>query len=167
MPTADRAARRTVHRHRRCWSIGVALILLGAVRRRSGAGTVLGLLAVGAILLFIAVALLSPRLVPPIATAVGYPIERLRGVAGPACPRERLRNPSRTAVTAAALMIGLALVTFVSVLAAGVKASIDDTISKDLKAQFVVQNKDGFSPIPAETGERAVKGVPACRRSPR
>ena len=48
--------------------------------------------------------------------------------------RTRMRNPSRTAVTAAALMIGLALVTFVSILAAGVKASIDDTIGNDMQA---------------------------------
>ena len=66
-------------------------------------------------------------------------------------------------MTAAALMIGLALVTFVSVLAAGVKASIDDTISNDMKAQFVVQNKDGFSPISPETGD-AIKRVPGVRR---
>ena len=112
--------------------------------------------------LFIAVALLSPRLVPPIAAAVGYPLERLRGVAGRLARENALRNPSRTAVTAAALMIGLALVTFVSILAAGVKASIDDTVSKDMKAQIVVLNKDGFSPISPETGD-ALKRVPGVR----
>ena len=74
-------------------------------------------------------------------------MERFRGVAGRLARENALRNPSRTAVTAAALMIGLALVTFVSILAAGVKASIDDTISNDMKAQIVVLNQDGFSPI--------------------
>ena len=96
---------------------------------------------------------------PPIASAVGYPLERLRGVAGRLARENALRNPGRTAVTAAALMIGLALVTFVSILAAGVKSSIDDTIKDDMKAQFVVQNKDGFSPISPETGD-AMKRVP-------
>jgi len=64
-------------------------------------------------------------------------------------------------VTAAALMIGLALVTFVSILAAGVKASVDDTISADMKAQFVVQNEDGYSPISPQTGAamKRVRGV--------
>ena len=125
-------------------------------------GATLALLGLGAILLFIAIALLSPRLVPPIAGAVGYPLERLRGVAGRLARENALRNPSRTAVTAAALMIGLALVTFVSVLAAGAKASIDDTVSKDMKAQFVVQNKDGFNPISPETGQ-AMKRVPGVQ----
>ena len=73
-----------------------------------------------------------------------------------------MRNPSRTAVTAAALMIGLALVTFVSILAAGVKSSIDDTVENRQKAQLVVLNKDGqFTPISPEsaTAIRRVPGV--------
>ena len=89
-------------------------------------------------------------------------MERLRGVAGRLARENALRNPSRTAVTAAALMIGLALVTFVSILAAGVKASIDDTISNDMKAQIVVQNQDGFSPISPQTGD-ALKKVPGVQ----
>jgi putative ABC transport system permease protein len=138
--------------------IGAALILLGLFGGGSGSQPLL-LLGLGAILLFIAIALLSPRLVPPIASAVGYPMERFRGVAGRLARENALRNPSRTAVTAAALMIGLALVTFVSILAAGVKSSIDDTISNDMKAQIVVLNQDGFSPISPQTGD-ALKKVP-------
>ena len=141
--------------------LGAVLILLGLFGGGDAEQGLL-LLGFGAILLFIAVALLSPRLVPPIASAVGYPLERLRGVAGRLARENALRNPSRTAVTAAALMIGLALVTFVSILAAGVKSSIDDTISQDMKAQFVVQNEDGFSPISPETGD-AMKQVPGVQ----
>src|SRR5687767_9705161 len=140
--------------------IGAAAVLIGLFGG-GPAGQALGLLGIGAILVFIAVALLSPRLVPPIAAAVGYPLERLRGVAGRLARENALRNPGRTAVTAAALMIGLALVTFVAILADGVKASIDDTVSKDMRAQIVVLNKDGFSPISPQTGEamRRVPGV--------
>jgi putative ABC transport system permease protein len=134
--------------------LGAALILVTLF-----GGGALPLLGLGAVLLFIAIALLSPRLVPPVAGAVGAPLERLRGVAGRLARENALRNPSRTAVTAAALMIGLALVTFVAILADGVKASIDDTISEDMKAQFVVQNEDGFSPISPKTGD-AMKRVP-------
>ena len=138
-----------------------ALLLLGAalIMLTLFGGGALPLLGLGAILLFIAIALLSPRLVPPVAGAVGAPMERLRGVAGRLARENALRNPSRTAITAAALMIGLALVTFVAILADGVKASIDDTVSKDMKAEFVVQNKDGFLPISANTGD-AMKQVP-------
>ena len=140
---------------------GAAAILFGLFGG-APAEQALSMLGLGAIAFFIAVALLSPRLVPPIASAVGYPLERLRGVAGRLARENALRNPSRTAVTAAALMIGLALVTFVSILAAGVKASIDDTITDDMKAEIVVINKDGFSPISPETGE-ALKEVPGVQ----
>ena len=118
------------------------------------------MLGVGAIALFIAVALLSPRLVPVIAGAVGRPLERLRGVAGRLARENAMRNPSRTAVTAAALMIGLALVTFVSILASGVKASIDDTVENRMRAELVVLNTDGqFTPISPESAD-AIRRVP-------
>ena len=139
--------------------LGGAAAVIAGLFGGGPAEQALSLLGIGAIAVFIAVALLSPRLVPPIAAAVGTPLERLRGVAGRLARENALRNPSRTAVTAAALMIGLALVTFVAILADGVKASIDDTISKDMKAQFVVQNKDGFSNISPKTGA-AMKQVP-------
>ncbi len=90
-----------------------------AVRRERRHAASSGLMALGAIAIFIGVALLSNRLVPPIASAIGWPLERLRGVTGRLARENAVRNPSRTAVTAAALMIGLALVTFVTVLAGG------------------------------------------------
>ena len=67
-------------------------------------------------------ALLSPRLVPPLASLVGLPLERTRGVAGRLARENSVRNPGRTAATAAALMIGLALVSFVAIFAAGIRA---------------------------------------------
>lgn len=137
---------------------GVLLLALGLFVA-SGAGSVLGLMAVGAIAVFIGVALLSNRLVPPIASVVGWPIEKLRGLTGRLARENAERNPSRTAVTAAALMIGLALVTFVTVLAAGLRASINDTVDKNFAGDLVLTNKDGFSPIPSEAG-RAVTRVP-------
>ena len=137
-----------------------AVAILFALFGGAPAGQALSILGLGAIALFIAIALLSPRLVPLIAGAVGYPLERLRGVAGRLARENAMRNPSRTAVTAAALMIGLALVTFVSILAAGVKSSIDDTVQNRQKAQLVVLNNDGqFTPISDES-------VPAIRRVP-
>ena len=137
-----------------------ALAILFSLFGGAPASQALSLLGLGAIALFIAVALLSPRLVPLIAGAVGYPLERLRGVAGRLARENAMRNPSRTAVTAAALMIGLALVTFVSILAAGVKASIDDTVENRMKAELVVLNKDGqFTPISPESAT-AIQRVP-------
>ncbi len=69
----------------------------------------------GTLALFIGTAIVSSRLVRPIAALVGWPIARLGGAAGGLARENAVRNPARTASTAAALMIGLALVTFVSV----------------------------------------------------
>jgi putative ABC transport system permease protein len=152
-----------VGRHRT--GIAVVLTLLGLVLLvlglffASGAGAVLGLMALGTIAVFIGVALVSNRLVPPIASAIGWPLEKFRGLAGRLARENAERNPSRTAVTAAALMIGLAIVTFVTVLGAGLRASINDTVDKSFAGDLVLTNKDGFSPIPADAG-RAVAQVP-------
>jgi putative ABC transport system permease protein len=140
--------------------VGGFAAILFALFGGAPAAQALSLLGLGAIAFFIAVALLSPRLVPLIAGAVGYPLERLRGVAGRLARENAMRNPSRTAVTAAALMIGLALVTFVAILAAGVKSSINDTVDTRMKAELVVLNNDGqFTAIPHGSA-RAVARVP-------
>ena len=72
-----------------------------------------------------------------------------------------MRKPGRTATTAAALMIGLALVVFVTIFAAGLKTSVANTIDESFRGEIVLQNSDGFSPIPREAVERAreVDGV--------
>ena len=63
--------------------------------------------------------MISSRLVRPIAALVGWPVARLGRAAGGLARQNAVRNPARTAATAAALMVGLALVTFVSVLGTG------------------------------------------------
>ena len=55
----------------------------------------------------------APKLVPPLARVLGWPATRIAGAAGALARRNAARNPARTASTAAALMIGLALVTLV------------------------------------------------------
>ena len=72
------------------------------------------------------------------------------------------RNPGRTAATAAALMIGLALVSFVTVFAAGLKASIGNAIDSNFQGQLVIQNSNGFDPIPAAAAKAAAK-VPGVK----
>jgi ABC-type antimicrobial peptide transport system permease subunit len=63
------------------------------------------------------------------------------------------RNPGRTASTAAALMIGIALVTFVAVLASGMKSSNTDAIKQQVKAEYVLTAQDGFSPFVTSAGD--------------
>ncbi len=137
---------------------GVALMVLGVFDAIDPAVTWVG---VGAAATLLGVALLSPQLVKPLASAFGAPLERLRGIPGRLARENAVRNPARTASTAAALMIGLALVSFVTVFAAGIKGSIDDAIDKTITGQLIVSNDDGFSDIPVSTVDTvsAVDGV--------
>lgn len=138
--------------------LGVALLILGLV----GSGGI-ALVGAGAAVVFIGVAMLSPYVVRPLAGLIGGVMERLRGVTGRLARENATRNPGRTASTAAALMIGLALVTFVSIFAAGVKASVDDAVKKGFTGAFVIRNTDGFSPIGPQVARdiRTVAGVGA------
>ena len=63
------------------------------------------------------------------------------------------RNPGRTAATAAALMIGIALVTFISVLAYGLRVSNSDAIERQIQSDLIVTSQDGYSEFPAAVGD--------------
>jgi putative ABC transport system permease protein len=145
-------------------AIGVALMLLGLFETLSpGEAWVGG----GAACMFLGVASLSPRLVRPLASLVGKPLERVRGISGRLARENSVRNPGRTATTAAALMIGLALVSFVTVFAAGLRGSIDDAIDQTLVGDLTLSNTDGFSDIPARSAGAVgeVEGVAAASPS--
>jgi putative ABC transport system permease protein len=139
---------------------GLAMVLIGLFGN-AGAGLAAGLMGAGVVVVVIAVSLFSPRLVPPLATFAGWPLERLRRLIGRLARENAQRNPSRTAVTAAALMIGVALVAFVIVFAAGLKSSVAQVVDENFAGGLVVQNSDGFSPIPngTATAARKVPGV--------
>ncbi len=141
---------------------GLVMVLVGLFGS-GGAGTRAGLMGAGAAVIVLAVSLFSPRLVPPLAAVAGWPLERIRRLTGRLARENSQRNPSRTAVTAAALMIGLALVTFVTVFAAGLKSSVAQVIDENFEGGLVIQNTDGFSPIPAGAAFAARK-VPGVSR---
>src|SRR4051812_42692471 len=118
---------------------GLGLMALGLFGTGK-ASAALSLMGLGAVATFLGVALLSPRLVGPIASFVGRPFEALRGITGRIARENTVRFPGRTAVTAGALMVGVALVTFASVFAAGAKTTIRDAVTNGSKAQAVVQS---------------------------
>jgi putative ABC transport system permease protein len=139
---------------------GLAMVL-GGLFSDGDVGSRAGLMGGGALVIVIAISLFSPRLVPPLATVAGWPLERLRRLTGRLARENAQRNPSRTAVTAAALMIGLALVAFVTVFAAGLKSTVATVVDENFAGGLVIQNTDGFSPIPNGTAiaARKVPGV--------
>src|SRR5262245_32353340 len=140
---------------------GLALVLFGLFGNQKTGDAAL-MLGGGAALVLFGVSLYSPRLVRPLAGAIGAPLERLRGLTGRLARENSQRNPSRTAATAAALMIGLALVSFVTVFAAGLKASIADAIDNSFQGELEIQNTNGYDPIPTAIAT-AVRGVPGVQ----
>jgi putative ABC transport system permease protein len=125
----------------------VALMLVGLFV--GGLSTTLRLLAIGigAAALFLSVALLAKTLVPPLASALGWPASRFAGASGQLARGNAMRNPARTAAAASALMIGLALVTLVSVLAAGLKTRFESAVNSVFHADYALTATDNFSPI--------------------
>ena len=139
---------------------GLALVLAGLFGGASG-GSAAGLMGAGAVAVLLGVSLFSPRLVRPLASIAGRPLQLMRRLIGRLARENTQRNPARTAVTAAALMIGLAVVAFVTVFAAGIKSSIATAVDESFQGELVLQNSDGFSPIsPRAAGAaRQVPGV--------
>ncbi len=142
-------------------TIGLAIALMLVGLFVSGLSTGLRLLGVGigAAALFLGIAMLAPRLVPPLARVLGWPATRIGGAAGRLARGNATRNPARTASTAAALMIGLALVTLVGVLAAGLRTRFGDSVNQLFKANYAITATNNFSPISIGS-ERAVAHLP-------
>jgi len=142
-------------------AIGIALVVAGV----AGGGSIEGRAArigVGGLVVVIAVSLFSPTLVRPLADLTGRPLELLRRLTGRLARENSKRNPGRTAVTAAALMIALALVTFITVFSAGLKSTVAKVIDENFAGGLVIENSDGFSPIPAAAAVAAAK-VPGVK----
>ncbi len=116
-------------------------------------------MGLGALLIFLGVSLLSVRFIRPMAWTLGWPATRIGGTPGFLARDNARRNPQRTASTAAALMIGLALVTLVAVLAAGITSSFRGAVDKIWhNADYAITAQNNFSPIPvsaANAAERA------------
>ena len=139
-------------------ALAVLALAYGTLAGDIAIGDRFALLGVGVLALFIGVAMLSSRLVRPIVRLVGIPARRLGGAAGTIAERNAQRNPGRTAATAAALMIGIALVTFISVLANGLRVSNSDAIERQIQSDLIVTSQDGYDEFPAAVGD-AMAGV--------
>jgi len=114
-------------------------------------------MGLGTLLVFLGVALFSSRLVRPLAHVLGWPATRVGGAAGLLARDNARRNPQRTASTAAALMIGLALVTLVATLASGIIASFKGSVNDLFTGDYAITAQNNFSPIPIDAAEAAAK----------
>ncbi|MFI1411910.1 ABC transporter permease [Streptomyces sp. NPDC020707] len=123
-----------------------ALVGCSTATDTSSAASLLGL---GVVLTLIATVIAGPLLVRPVIRVLGGFFPAVFGSVGRMSQRNALRNPRRTGATAAALMVGLALVGGMSVASASMTKSFDEQIDKTLGADFVVQNAN-FMPFPQE-----------------
>jgi putative ABC transport system permease protein len=134
-------------------TVGIAVTLVSALLPARRAATVPPVAAMtevaaplGSLTVFIGVSVLAPVFAIPIAKVLGRP---LPGITGDLARENTIRQPRRTASTAAALMIGVALVSFVSIFAASIKATVSDTLQGAFPADLAFQSTNfsvGVSP---------------------
>ena len=136
-------------------ALGFGLLILGLFSH--GTSTVLILLILGTLLVFIGVAMLSAPFIPALSGILGWPATKIGGAAGTLARDNARRNPQRTASTAAALMIGLALVTLVATLAAGITQTFRGAVNDIFVADYAITAQNNYSPIPTSVGVRAAK----------
>jgi putative ABC transport system permease protein len=137
-------------------AVGVTLSLAGAV----GVGSIgqsMILVGVGGLALFLGVIMIAGRLVRPLARFVGGPARRFGGPAGRLASGNATRNTTRTATTAAALMIGLALVTLCATVFSGFGAATRSADEDAVSADYVITSKSGFDTIPASVGSAVAR----------
>ncbi len=123
--------------------IGVALLVVGLFL--SVENPVI-YVAAGAAIAFIGVSVLAPLAAKPLADVIGWPLPRLFGISGTLAKENTKRKPRRTASTASALMVGVALVAFFSVFGSSTKASINETIFDLFPADLTFQSTSQTDP---------------------
>ena len=146
---------------RRRGLIGLAVTALGVSATLAGlyGDAALGIFALGLLTALVGVMILMPLLVRPLAWLISAPL-RLRGLPGELAKQNAMRNPRRTASTAAALMIGLTLVVSMSVFASSLKASFGDVVSEQTNADLFVTASSAQGPGFSPTALPAVQAVP-------
>jgi putative ABC transport system permease protein len=137
--------------------LGFASLLYGLFGSGLGTTKVLLFMGLGTLLIFCGVALLAARFARPLAWALGWPASRFGGAAGALARDNARRNPQRTASTASALMIGLALVTLVAVIAAGITKSFRGAVNDLWISGYAITAQNNFDPIPIAAGNAAAR----------
>ena len=139
--------------------IGGAVFAVGVLVLAVGLFASAGILAVGigAGLTFVGVAMLAPFVTGPMARAIGGLLAST-GVSGRLSQENAARNPRRTAATASALMVGVALVAAIATLAQSATVSFNGLFDRAIKANYVL-TASGFAFL-SPSVETSVRGVP-------
>ena len=118
---------------------GTALALVGVILLALGlAKPAIALVGIGAVCIFLGAAILAPAIARPLSSVIGRPLARLLGEPGKLGRENSMRSPRRTAQTAAALMVGLALVAAMSVFGASLSRSATSSVDQAVNADLIV-----------------------------
>jgi putative ABC transport system permease protein len=134
--------------------VGAALFLLGLFTAVGGTTGLIAFGGGGALLLFLGVSSLSATIATPVTKMIGWPVEKIFKTPGALARQNVARAPRRTSSSAAALMIGVALVSAAAVFASSLRATFVDTLENAITADYVITDQTGFqgiSPVVAES----------------
>lgn len=127
---------------------GVAVLGWGLFAHSGNRVTEVG---IGAVAVFVGAAILGPFTARPVSRLLGAPLA-VRGATGKLARLNAMRNPVRTSATAAALMVGVTLVSLMTIIASSTKASVNGIIDSAIRADYIVSSgavaggSSGFSP---------------------
>ncbi|MBW5485446.1 ABC transporter permease [Streptomyces bambusae] len=135
--------------------LGGGCLYLTAQAEKAGAGSLW--LGLGIVLTLIGFIVIGPLLAGGVVRVLSGVVLRPFGSVGRLAERNALRNPRRTGATAAALMIGLALVACLSVVGSSMVASATEELDRSVGADFMIQSQNGQPLMPQ--AEQAVRGA--------
>jgi putative ABC transport system permease protein len=142
--------------------LGIGTVLVAALDGGDGA---LGRAGLGAVATIVGLVALGPVVARPASRLIGTPLPVLRGVTGNLARENAMRNPRRTAGTAAALMIGVGVVGLFTVVAASITRSVDEVVDRSFAGDLVMESTDfsgsGITPelVPALKAMPEVSGA--------
>ena len=141
--------------------VGVVAFVLGLFVRPGGTPGLIGLAGGGGLLIFLGVASVSSTVARPVTKLIGWPVAKLFKTPGTLARENAGRSPRRTSATAAALMIGVALVSAASVFASSIRETFTDALDRSVKADYIITDESfqGLPPTIAADAEPGAGGV--------
>src|SRR5215467_12550318 len=129
--------------------VGITVLVLGVAALFTGlfghVGSAFLIVGAGVLLVFLGVTVLGRTVSLPLSRTIGTPLPRIKGVTGTLAQENTMRNPKRTAASASALMIGVGLVGFITILASSTTASVNSTIDRSFAGDIVIDSGAGLT----------------------
>ena len=146
--------------------VGAVMFVVGLFARPGGTIGLLALAGGGGLLIFLGVASVSSTVARPVTKLIGWPVAKVFGATGKLARENAGRAPRRTSATAAALMIGVALVSAAAVFASSLRATFSEILEESVKADYIITDESfqGLPPAVAETLGQAAGALGGDRR---